>query len=266
MIPTAAPARPPRPTSVTTASWLQIAAVVVLLALAGVLVWQAVDWDGQIDRAARLVPDADPEEVRSERFGNVFMTCLLGVPTLLFAGWLGATAVGVRRGSNTARILVFVAGGCQLLLTCGQGCSGALAIPLMFGVADADAEEWDTAVEGVLGEQSRFLDTLYPPDASFSLRDDILFGTATGGTVLVFLLTLAAVVLLALPVAQRWFVPPARHAVRPPAPVTFMLPPGYMVCPDPRAHGVPPQVPPAATPPPGTATSDPHAPAGPVAH
>ena len=112
--PDTAPARPARPGSVTVAVWLQLATVAVLLLLIGLVVFAAVRYDAQIDRAVRLVPDADPTEVSHERSGNLFMTLAVGVPVLLLAGWLAATALPLRRGSNTARILVFVAAGAQL--------------------------------------------------------------------------------------------------------------------------------------------------------
>ncbi|MEV4479973.1 hypothetical protein [Micromonospora coxensis] len=248
--PAATPARPPRPTPVTVAFWLQVAAVVVLLALIGFVVWQAFEWEARIDRVARAVPDADPAEVDSERFGNIVMTALVGLPALFLAGWLGGTAVGLRRGSNVARILVFVAGGFQLLLLFGQGCTGALAIPFFFALGEP--EEWDPELDGPYPpEESKFLQALYSDDGV--LREDLVFGAGAGGWALVVALTLAVVVLLALPAVQRWYVPSTAEVVGrpvgPPAPAPFMLPPGYMICPDPRAHGAPPPAPPAVTPP-----------------
>ncbi|SCG61511.1 hypothetical protein [Micromonospora coxensis] len=247
--PAAAPARPPRPTPVTVAFWLQVAAVVVLLALIGFVVWQAFDWNARIDRVARAVPDADPTEVDSERFGNIVMTALVGLPALFLAGWLGGTAVGLRRGSNIARILVFVAGGFQLLLLFGQGCTGVLMIPFLFALGEP--EEWDPELDGPYPpEESKFLRALYDDDGGV-LREDLLFGLGAGGWALVVALTLAVVVLLALPAARHWYVPSTAEVGRPvgpPAPATFMLPPGYMICPDPRAHGAPPHPPTAVTP------------------
>ncbi|MEU8152671.1 hypothetical protein AB0B94_03275 [Micromonospora sp. NPDC048986] len=99
----------------------------VLLGLAALTVAEAVHFDGQIDRAVRLVPDADPDEVAGERQGNVAMTLILGVPAVLLAVWLAATAVPLRRGVNVARILVFVASGGQLLICFAQCRSGGPA-------------------------------------------------------------------------------------------------------------------------------------------
>ncbi|MEV0808895.1 hypothetical protein [Micromonospora sp. NPDC050200] len=247
----AAPARPPRPTAVTVAFWMQIAAAVVLLALVGLVLWQAVEWNGEIDRAARLVPDADPDEVSGERSSNVVMSCVLGVPALLLAVGLAVTARGVRRGSNIARILVFVAGGLQLLVVCAQCGLATLFIPFLFAFGGPD-EEWDSDVPGEFApEESRFMRELYDtPDQT----GDVLFGVGSLGALLVLGLTVTAVVLLALPAVHRWFVPRAAEDARrpplgPPAPTAFLLPPGYMVCPDPRAHGAPPQLAPAPPPP-----------------
>ncbi|MEH0935665.1 hypothetical protein [Micromonospora psammae] len=235
-------ARPPRPTLVTVAFWLQLATTVLLLVLIGVVVWQAVDWNGAIDRAARLVPEADPAEVDSERFGNIVMSCVIGVPLLLLAALLGSTARGVRRGSNTARIVVFVAGGCQLLLVLGQCCFAGLMLPFLFALG-GPGEDWEEEVPAEFtAEESKFLQTLYGsgPDPA----EDVFFAVGGLGAMLVFTLTLAAVVLLALPAVHRWFVPASaaapRPPVAPPAPAPYLLPPGYMICPDPAAHAVPP--------------------------
>ncbi|MEU4714582.1 hypothetical protein AB0F73_13125 [Micromonospora purpureochromogenes] len=244
-----APARPPRPTAVTVASWMQIAAVVVLLALLGLVIWQAIEWNGEIDRAARLVPDADPDEVSGERFGNIVMSCVLGVPALLFAAGLLATARGVRRGSNVARILVFVAGGLQLLAACAQGGLSVLFIPFLFALGGPE-EDWDSDIPAeFMPEESGFMRELYGDGSDPA--GDVLFGAGSLGTLLVVGLTLTAVVLLALPSVHRWFVPRAAEQARraplgPTYPPAFLLPPGYMLCPDPRAHGLPPQLTPAA--------------------
>lgn len=129
-------ARPPRPVTVTVAFWLQIAAVAVLLAVVGLAVTGAVLFDAEITRVAGLVADADPAEVRGERTGNVVGALIAGVPAALLAIWLAATALPLRAGRNTARILVYVAGGLQLLVFCAQGCGAALLVPavLLFAV------------------------------------------------------------------------------------------------------------------------------------
>ncbi|MFE9190346.1 hypothetical protein ACFYL6_12110 [Micromonospora sp. NPDC007208] len=259
MSPPAAAPRPPRPTTVTIAFWLQLAVVLVLLGLAALTVAEAVHFDGQIDRAVRLVPDADPDEVAGERQGNIATTLILGVPAVLLAIWLAATAVPVRRGANVARILVFVASGVQLLVCFAQCCSGGFLVPLLVApeLAAEPSPEWDEE-----WETSTFFDTLY---AGTDPWDDVFFPAAGLGVLTVLALSAAVVLLLALPPANRWFVPrTAGEALPDPAwtmPVPYYappgygyptvplvpgflppsqpLPPGYLICPDPAAHLTP---------------------------
>ncbi|MFB6392364.1 hypothetical protein [Polymorphospora lycopeni] len=68
---TADEVRPARPTQVAAAFWLLLATAVLLLGIVGMTVAHAVWFDGEISRVAALVPDADPDEVSGERFGNV---------------------------------------------------------------------------------------------------------------------------------------------------------------------------------------------------
>ena len=251
--------RPARPTQVTVAFWLQLAAVALLLGLVGVAVAYAVYFDGEISRAARLVPDADPVEVRDERGGNIFMTLMIGVPALLLAIWLAATAVPVRRGSNAGRILVFVAAGGQLLFCASQSCGGFLFLPLFVTLAGDEVSGTDEApFDEVPWEESEFYKTLYSESDPFL---DILFPIAGFGTFLLLTLATAVVLLLVLPPANRYFVPravptplawapstpgqPAGHPAHPagyPMPVSYPVPVGgpvpvsYPVCPDPAAH------------------------------
>ncbi|MET7667593.1 hypothetical protein [Micromonospora luteifusca] len=259
MSPPATAPRPPRPVTVTIAFWLQLAVVLVLLGLAALTVADAVHFDGQIDRAVRLVPDADPEEVTGERQRNVAMALILGVPAVLLAVWLAVTAVPVRRGGNVARILVFVASGTQLLVCVAQCCSGGFLVPLLT-IPETSAEppaDWDEE-----WETSTFFDTLYSGNESW----DALFIPAAGlGVLTVLTLSVAVVLLLALPPANRWFVPrTANEALPGPAwvmpvptyvptgygyptaplvpgflPPSQPLPPGYLICPDPAAHLTP---------------------------
>jgi hypothetical protein len=251
--------RPPRPATVTIAFWLQLVVVLVLLGLAVLTVIEAVHFDGQIDRAVRLVPDADPDEVAGERQGNVAMALILGVPAVLLAVWLAVTAVPVWRGGNLARILVFVASGAQLLVCFAQCCSGAFLVPLLTtpGIDAEAAPEWDDE-----WEPSKFFDTLY---AGTDPWDDLFFPAAGLGVLTVLTLSTAVVLLLALPPAKRWFVPGAATEALPgpvwPMPAPYYaptgygypsvplvpgflppsqpLPPGYLICPDPAVHLTP---------------------------
>ncbi|XTZ13566.1 hypothetical protein ACQSSU_18750 [Micromonospora echinospora] len=271
------PVRAARPTAVTVAFWLQLATVVVLLVAVGLTVAAAVQFDGQIDRAAARVPDADPDEVSGERFGNIFMTVLVCLPALVLAGWLAATARPVLRGGGTARVLVFVAGGAQLLCCFGQGCLGFAFLPFFLA-----GEEWTEPTAGPDGEplweESEFLDTLY---GSAGVSGDLLTAAGGLGVGVALLLTLAVVLLLALPPGSRYFQPeageqpptPAGSWSWPPVPVApsayagppsgpaspvgphvvpvvppgypayYTVPPGYLICPDPSRHLPPPPEP-----------------------
>ncbi|MFJ8578927.1 hypothetical protein [Micromonospora sp. NPDC093277] len=231
-----APVRPARPAVVTVAFWLQIAIVAVLLVLVGVVVFAAVRYNGQIDEALRRVPDADPVEVSDERSGNVFTAVTLGVPALLLAAWLAATALPLCRGSNPARILVFVAAGAQLLLCLGQCGGGLLMIPFMLAMGGPEFDPTlDPEAGGTDWEQSKFLDALYDQGDPGELL-------AVGGLglLLVLALTLAVVVLLLVPESGRWFrpasaaVPPVPYGYWPVYPAAYApvhpvaaYPPGY---------------------------------------
>ncbi|MGW3786394.1 hypothetical protein ACWD5Z_17555 [Micromonospora chokoriensis] len=255
MSPPATVPRPPRPVIVTIAFWLQLAVVLVLLGLAALTVVEAVHFDGQIDRAVRLVPDADPDEVAGERRGNVAMALILGIPAVLLAVWLAVTAVPVRRGGNVARILVFVGSGAQLLVCFAQCCSAGFIVPALTtpGFATEPPPEWEE------WETSTFFDTLY---AGTDPWDQLLVPVAGLGVLTVLTLSAGVVLLLALPPAHRWFVPGSARET-PPGPAWSMpgasyamtgygyppvplvpifpppsqqLPPGYLICPDPAVH------------------------------
>ncbi|MEU1590265.1 hypothetical protein [Micromonospora sp. NPDC005710] len=278
MSPPATAPRPPRPVTVTSAFWLQLAVVLVLVGLAALAVAEAVHFDGRIDTAVRLVPDADPDEVAGERQGNVAMALILGVPAVLLAIWLAVTAVLTRQGGNVARILVFVASGAQLLVCVAQCCSGGFIVPLLT-MPEVSAEpptEWDEE-----WETSTFFDTLYSGTDPW---DDLSFPAAGLGVLTVLTLSVAVVLLLALPPANRWFVPrTANEALPGPAwamavptyaptgygyptapfmpgflPPNQPLPPGYLICPDPAVHLIPgaPGTPPAPTGPPAAPPED----------
>ncbi|MFI7430246.1 hypothetical protein ACIBPB_24900 [Micromonospora sp. NPDC049836] len=264
----AAPARPTRPGAVTVAYWLQLATVAVLLLIVCLVVVETVRYDAQIDEVLRRVPDADPAEVSGERAGNVFMACFMAIPALLLAGWLGATALPLRRGSNVARILVFVAGGAQLLLCVGQVCLGLLIAPLaMFAVADAPEFDSSTGMPPDAGwEESKFLETL---DTQSDGPGAVVSAVGGLGVLLVLGLSAAVVVLLLLRDSRRWFggeapsggpwpgygyppaagyygpyhpqpswptPPPGQPAWPAGAGQPFWPVPGHPVCPDPSVH------------------------------
>lgn len=227
--PSPEPVRPARPSTVTTAFWLQLAAVIVLLALVGLVVVHAIRFDDQIDRAVGLVPGVARDLVAGERSGNVLMSTVLGVPALILAVWLAATALPVLRGSNTARILVFVAGGAPVLLALLQCGGGSFLMPLELFLPEGD----DGYVEGEPHDaDSRFLEALYGRE-SFDWVP--LLGVI--GVVVLLVLAVAMVLLLAVEPARSYFLP--RTATSPPIgpPSGYALQPGgYLICPDPSAH------------------------------
>ncbi|MEV0561759.1 hypothetical protein [Dactylosporangium sp. NPDC050588] len=225
--------RPARPAQVTVAFWLQLAAAAVLLTVVGLVVAYAVHYDAEISRAAGMVPGVDPREVDTERTGNLFSALFVGVPTLVLALWLGITALPVLRGSNVARIFVFVAAAGQLLLITLQMCGGLLMLPLL-ATADWDSDvvvddgaSWDSP------ESSQFQSTLWDRVEDFS---DLAFLGGALGLFLVVTLSVAVVLLLALPPAHRYFVPRAAAPVPPAWPA---YPGPYFICPDPSAHVAP---------------------------
>jgi hypothetical protein len=219
--------RPPRPTQVNVAFWLQLAAVALLLGVAGLAATYAVHYNSEITRVAALVGNADPGQVSDERANSIAATLFVGVPALLLAVWLGVTARPVRRGSNVARIFVFVAGGGQLLLAVGQTCGGFLLAPLAFMAMDSG----DVVVDdGASWENSDFLDTLY---TSTDLFSGIFFLTGLLIALVVLAISVTVVLLLALPPANRYFVPKPPPAW---APHPALGPMPYYICPDPSAH------------------------------
>ncbi|MEV4537658.1 hypothetical protein AB0J82_28165 [Asanoa sp. NPDC049518] len=244
--------RPPRPVTVTIALWLQISAVVMLLVLLGLLIGHAVYFDDLISRAVELVPDADPDEVSGERTGNVVTTVVPGVVVLVVAIWLAVTAVPMFRGSNVARIFVFVAGGAHLLLCASPFVAGAAIIPLFLAAGEPEygPEYEDLPPDDLVWEDSKFYDALY---SHTTAAEDAFFAGQAAVTVVEVCLLLAVVVLLAVPPASRWFVP---RPAWPPAPVPvpvgpYVLHPSglpYLVCPDPSVHVPQPPNPPTDPP------------------
>ncbi|WDZ86136.1 hypothetical protein [Micromonospora cathayae] len=229
------PVRPDRPTIVSVAFWLQLGLAGVLLAVAGLAIAAAVQFDGQITRAAEIVSGADPDEVSGERVGNVLTAVLLAVPALFLAVWFAATARPLRRGGNTARTLVYVGAGLQLLLLCGQGCLGLFLLPFSGG------GDWTEAEDGELvWEESEFSETLY---GDVDLGTELLGVGSFGGLLLVFALSLAVVLLVSVPPANRYFVPRTEQpAVPPPVAWSYLAapPPAYAT---PSGYPVPPGYP-----------------------
>ncbi|MDG4826432.1 hypothetical protein O7635_31670 [Asanoa sp. WMMD1127] len=223
--------RPPRPGSVTVAFWLQLAAAAVLLAVVGSVVVSAVQFDGLVDRAVAAVPDADPAEVSAERTTNLVMSAIMGSLFLLMAAWLLATAAPLRRGSNVARILVFIGAGAHLVL-CLAPCVGGVAFLPFFFLPEGPADGPPTEGFPTDWSESRFIETLYSDGAAYQ---DLLFGSVAVASMIEAVLVIAVVVLVVVPPAHRYFVP--RPPTPPwPGPAYAMPYPTYVICPDPAAH------------------------------
>ncbi|MGI5241063.1 hypothetical protein [Dactylosporangium sp. CA-139066] len=215
--------RPDRPVQVRVALWLQLAAIVLLLGLAGLVAAYAVHYNDVITEVAARYPD-EADTVSSERTGNVASALLVGIPALILAVWYAATLRPLWRGSNVARILVFVAGGGLVLMGLSQVCGGGFPLALI-----AFAFDDNGFVDGPDGDQG-FLDALYSRTDTFAA---VAMASGIGGLLLVVALSGAVVLLLALPPAHRYFVP---RVTPPPAPFGYFPHGPYMICPDPSAH------------------------------
>ncbi|GAA4244935.1 hypothetical protein [Dactylosporangium darangshiense] len=241
---TVEPVRPARPAQVRVAVWLQLTVVALLLGVIGLVVSYAVHFDQVITDIAARFPGTDPDEVSSARSDNVASTLFVCVPALLVAAWYSATAVPLLRGSNVARILMFVAGGGLVALMLTQFCAG-----LPFALLTSAIHVGDGVVVDTVYEDQGFLDALYNHPDTFGVAALI---SGIGAALLVIGLSGAVVLLLALPPASRYFVPP--KPVPPPLPMPFAYfpvypghpapggpagPMPYMICPDPSAHLAP---------------------------
>lgn len=202
--PTAAvPPKPPRPAVVTIAFYLQLVTAALPLVVVAMLIGRALHYDSLIDEAAQLT-HPDPADVSSERVGNVFGTVVPGVLCLLFAAGLAGLAVPVRRGGNVTRILTLVLSGLPLLFVLGPG-GGLMGLPLAFMTDPGslpDDPTLDAPVDTSASDQ--FWTALDKADGA---PDVWVIIAAVAGVLLAVALTVL-VVLLLVPPAHRFFVPP----------------------------------------------------------
>lgn len=209
------------------AFWMLLAGAALLLGFVGLAVAHAVHYDAAVLRVAASMPGTNPDEVSSERTGNLLATLFVGVPALLVAVWLAVVARPVLRGSNVARIFAFVAGGGLLAVFMTQVCGGGSdAASLAFAISG------DGSYDGS-SEDSGFYTALYDETETF---DDLFFLGSGFIVLMVLAVSAAAVLLLAVPPANRYFVP--RPAPAWPAYAAFPGGPPipYVICPDPSAH------------------------------
>lgn len=146
----------------TVAFALQLALAGTLLAAIGLAAADAIRYDGLIDQAARAT-GASRAEVDEERSAHLFGTLIVAMPALLLAGWFGATAWWLRRGSNVARIMALVGLAAPMvlgLLFCLVGGLGGLLLTGLL-VASPDGgfpEEEGDFPEDLDGDGGAFAD------------------------------------------------------------------------------------------------------------
>ncbi len=230
---------------VTLAVWFQVALVGLLVLVVGVMIAEAIHYDGLIDEAARF-GDADPSEVSGERDGNVAFVLLFGLPMVVLALWLGLTVAWLRRGSHVARVLTWVGLGAPVglfVLSCLFGGMIGLFGLLAFSSLDepVPGEEDYSFEDGdvMTPEDAGFYDRLYDLDSGgWSIAYDAVLACAVAAAVL---LAIATAVLLLTGPADRFFRP-GRHFPQGPQPFRYAgAPPSY---PDGFWYPAPPPPPP----------------------
>lgn len=260
--PASTPDRGPRPATAIVAVLLQLLIVLLAAALVAVAWIGYGNHDQLIDRAAELVPAADPAVVATERDNNLFGAVMLSAVFGLITLWFGATLWPAWRGSNVARVLATVGAGMQtavaVLFVCGGGLLGLLFLPLTF--SGPGFPGGDPSFEPGLFEPDPFHDKLFELQNSGA-------GTWPGaavamGGLLLTLLAGALLVLLLVPPSNRWFSP-RPLTPRPLTPGPTAVPVYYPVhypAPGP-APGMLPA--PGMVPPPGQPASAPSSPTAP---
>lgn len=201
---------PPRPTAVTVAAGLQLAMAGLLLFLVVLHIAEAIHYDTLIDEALRLAGPAAAEEARSERSANLVGALVLGIPVLLLAVWFGVTAIGVRRGSNVARILTLIGLSAPLGLGALLCCLGGAGVLMLVMLAPGPGDEFsDDEFSGEeFGTDSAFFTELLRLDEGAWSTAYFALGQTVAVTV--FMTGIAVGVLLLT--ANAYFRP------RPPAP------------------------------------------------
>nr|WP_221381034.1 hypothetical protein [Actinoplanes polyasparticus] len=257
---------PVRPTVVGVAFWFQVTLVGLLLLTVGVLIADAIHYDGLIDQAAR-VSGADEWEVSAERDSSLGFTLLFGLPLLVLTVWLGATLTFVGRGSNVARILTWVGLSAPVAL-CLVSCLlggfvGAIGVVAFSSLGEPiEGDDGEIVLEQEWRDDG-FYGRLYDLDSGgWSLVYDAVLAFAAPSAAL---LAVAIIVLLATRQAGRYFRPdqgqrlipyagPALYApagaqpFHPPAPMFhYPLGPAGAAYPAPPHHH--PWAPPATYPP-----------------
>lgn len=243
-IPASTPAPPPRPATVRTAFALLVALVVCLLLMIGTEIAHAIRYDGLIDQALRATPGSG-DLAAGEHAGNLSGVLVPAVATLVLAVWLGVTAVGLRRGSNVARILTLVGLGAPLVLGLLFCVVGGLFGFLMLGlVAPSDPGVADGPLAG--GDESAFYNELGRLDSGgWSIALTVVGSTSA---VVAVLLAIAVAVLLLTGGSNGYFRPRPTPGPANPAwvyPQPYVYPPAYWQQPFWYPAPPPPQQPPS---------------------
>jgi hypothetical protein len=282
--PLAAPARGPRPATVTTALILQYVVAGLLLLAGGLILWEAVSYNALIDEAAG-VPGASQVDASAARAENRVFGGVPAALVLLLAGWQVTSALLMRRGNNVARFLGLVGMAVPttlgLLSLCGLGFFAVTFFAAQTSAGDPFAEgPYPEDFEGTLPDP----DSYYYDDAFYARLDDLVAARDTtvvdiGLPLLIIVaifLMITAFVLLVTPATNRWFRTPdelprpwspafAGHGTPPPFPMPHHpvppFPPQPFVSPQspfpPQPNYAPPP-PPWASPQPPFAQPQPH--------
>ncbi len=191
------PAPDARPRVVTAAAWLLAAVSAaylldVLMLLVGV--------GGYPDRVAQAMQESGVDTrftsgVKGFALGIAVVTIVI---TTVAALVIGALAAAVRRRSQVARVLTWIAGGLALL--CGLCAGGSSGTPVFSGIGYVNA--WSNDGTGLHQFAQRLPDG-YPP--YYRIAATVLGLLSMGALI-------AATVLLARPAANAWFRKPAPAA------------------------------------------------------
>ncbi|MEU8818550.1 hypothetical protein [Actinoplanes sp. NPDC048796] len=225
----------PLPVTVRVALYFQLAVVAMLLLFIGVSTAHAIHYDGLITEAA-LATGADPGDVGAERSYNLTGAVLPAVPALILAVWLSITAVLVRRGNNTGRILTLAGMGAPVVLSLGGCLFGGFGV---FFLIDALASGFggdDGSADDPYEDGTAYTDEPYPGVAFWDKLADldssgwnIAFEVISfSALLLAFACAIVTAVLLLVGPSNRFFRP---GRPQPAAPFGYGPPPAYPVPP-----------------------------------
>ncbi|MDR7274946.1 hypothetical protein [Catenuloplanes atrovinosus] len=213
--PSPAEVRGPRPATVTVAVIMQYVVVALLVAMAGLVIWEGVSYGLLIDEAAST-PGASQIDADMERVANWTANGVATSLLVLLAGWLLTNTLLTARGSNVARILAVAGLGVPLgllaLAFCGGGALGAFTV---LGAATSDPFAGTPYEEDPFPVEPPSSGGYYHEDAFYARLTDLLAqrnlivfdaGMPLFGAIAIFL-AITVMVLLLVPSTNRWFNP-----------------------------------------------------------